>query len=415
MRILIVNLIKDDKKVGIIEKITGEYRKLERDAEIKIIDLGKESFKDCLGCFGCWVKTPGVCVHKDAMPDFYREYLKSDRAVLLLETAQGFLTGNNKAFIDRLIPLYHPYIDIIKNEMMHRYRYEKYPEMDFYFESKSLSREEENVLEDYLFRAAYHFRVESRRIAFDGEGIKIRNLGFRDAKPEFLKKESCMENKGKVIIYNGSPRGIKGNSLILAKEVAKGLVSAGLKEADYEIRNLIDQKSHKLWAEDFKNHSRHIFVFPLYIHSMPSIVMKFFEQLRPLSRENHITFVVQSGFLESAQSHYLRPYLSLLVKRLGAAYGGTVIKGGVEGTQMKPEQANRKLFDNFNRLGREIMKNGAVSDALINELGDSAHLKKSMILIYKVISLTGLTNFIWNMQLKKNRAYKERFNKPYIS
>jgi multimeric flavodoxin WrbA len=304
---------------------------------------------------------------------------------------------------------------VSQGEMMHRYRYEKYPEIDFYFDNSSLSGEEENVLEDYLFRMAYQFRVGSRRITTEGEGIKIRDLEYREAKPEFLKKESCTSKKGKVIIYNGSPRGLKGNSLILAKEIAKGLETEGLKETDYEIRNLTDQKSHKLCAEDFKNNSRNIFVFPLYIHSMPSIVMKFFEQLKPLSSENQMTFVVQSGFSESAQSHYLRSYLTLFVKRLGAAYGGTVIKGGVEGIQMQPEKANRKLFDKFNQLGREIMKDGAVSDALINELAGSIHLKKSEIVLFRIISKTGLTNFYWDMQLKKNGAFKERFSRPYVS
>jgi hypothetical protein len=54
---------------------------------------------------------------------------------------------------------------------------------------------------------------------------------------------------------------------------------------------------------------------------------------------------------------------------------------------MKPEEGNRKLFDKFNQIGREIIKDEVVSDTHINELAGTTHLKKSTILLYKVVSL----------------------------
>lgn len=413
MKILIINLIDDERGIEITKKAEAEYKKTEKNAEIKAMDLGKENYKDCIGCWNCWVKTPGVCIHKDSMIDIYREYVSCNRVVLILDTAQGFISGRSKAFIDRLIPLYHPYITIINGEMMHRNRYDNYPDIDFYFNSSGLSIEEESVVEDYAFRVAYHFRVSARILECHDEELKFKKLEYREAKPEFVKGQSMSENRGKVIIYNGSPRGLKGNSLILAQETVKGLKAEGLNETDYEIRNIADIKSHDLWAEDFENHSRHIFIFPLYVHAMPSIVMKFFEKLKRFSKDVQITFAVQSGFSESAQSYYLRPYLSLLAKRLGAVYGGTLIKGGVEGIQIKPEKSNQKLFSMFNRMGSEIIKKGVVSEELIDRSADPVHLKKGEIRLFKIVELTGLINFYWDMQLKKNGAFKERFAKPY--
>ena len=34
-------------------------------ADIKLIDLSKLKISNCVGCFGCWVKTPGKCVIRD--------------------------------------------------------------------------------------------------------------------------------------------------------------------------------------------------------------------------------------------------------------------------------------------------------------------------------------------------------------
>ncbi len=36
-------------------------------AQIDIALLGKKDIKRCAGCFTCYVKTPGQCVHKDDM------------------------------------------------------------------------------------------------------------------------------------------------------------------------------------------------------------------------------------------------------------------------------------------------------------------------------------------------------------
>ena len=45
----------------------------EAGAEVKTVFLQKKKINYCLGCFNCWVKTPGVCVHKDDMPELAEE------------------------------------------------------------------------------------------------------------------------------------------------------------------------------------------------------------------------------------------------------------------------------------------------------------------------------------------------------
>ncbi len=34
-------------------------------AEVEAIELRRKTIKNCIGCYTCWTKTPGMCVHKE--------------------------------------------------------------------------------------------------------------------------------------------------------------------------------------------------------------------------------------------------------------------------------------------------------------------------------------------------------------
>ena len=34
-------------------------------AEVEVIELRRKTIKNCIGCYTCWTKTPGKCIHKD--------------------------------------------------------------------------------------------------------------------------------------------------------------------------------------------------------------------------------------------------------------------------------------------------------------------------------------------------------------
>ena len=36
-------------------------------AEVEVVELRKKTIRYCAGCFTCWTKTPGLCIHQDDM------------------------------------------------------------------------------------------------------------------------------------------------------------------------------------------------------------------------------------------------------------------------------------------------------------------------------------------------------------
>lgn len=389
------------------EKQDGEvYEAIQNlyDEPLKVVRLATKSITACIGCWNCWVKTPGRCVIKDQMAESYPDYVNSDAVILLIDTAQGFISHKAKAFLDRTIPHYHPYIKIVDGECHHVARYKCYPDMVFYYDTEGLTTQEEHVIEDYLYRTAYHFQSKAYRIVKDGS-LQLRLLESRKAKRQAVAFNS-IEPMEKLVIYNGSPRRSGSNSALILKKVLEALGDR------VEIRDLKEGDKWEEWAETFKRENHVMFFMPLYVHAMPSHVMGFIEKLQ--ASRGSISFFVQSGFPESSQSHYLEAYFEQLALRLGRTYIGTAIKGGVEGLQVRPAKAQEKIIEPMVKSIVNLVYEGSFNPNSIYQLAKPIRLGKGMEILFKVLTKIGLVNFFWDQQLKGNDAYEKRFDCPYL-
>lgn len=135
--------------------IISETGELHIPADFQL-NLKEITVKDCVGCWSCWVKTPGRCVHKD-LDAFYRAYISADEVIIFTKVSQGFVSGNLKSLFDRMIPLYQPFISYETGESMHLPRYEKYPDIEVYYEGEFETLEDQEIFEEYIERTFYQF------------------------------------------------------------------------------------------------------------------------------------------------------------------------------------------------------------------------------------------------------------------
>jgi multimeric flavodoxin WrbA len=387
--------LREKQTSEIIEAIGNLY-----DEPLKAIRLGEQSITACIGCWNCWVKTPGQCVLKDEMAASYADYVNSDTVILLMDTAQGFISHLSKAFIDRTIPHYHPYIEIVNGECHHAARYKCYPDLVFYYDTEGVTNQEEQVIEDYLYRTAYHFKSKAYRIVKEGS-LELHPLESRNAKNQAMAFAS-VEPMEKLAIYNGSPRRSASNSALILKKAVEALGDK------VEIRDLKEGDKWEEWAEAFKNEKHTMFFMPLYVHAMPSHVMGFIEKLQ--ASEGSISFFVQSGFPESGQSHYLEAYFEQLALKLGRTYLGTAIKGGVEGLRMKPAKAQEKIIGPMVKAIVNLVCEGNFNPMDIRQLAMPIRFGKGVAMVVKVLAKMGVLNTYWDQQLKENNAYEKRFD-----
>ena len=54
-----------------------------------MVDLSQQTIAPCLGCFGCWTKTPGRCVLRDDAVTIYPRIAKSSRVLYVSAVVFG--------------------------------------------------------------------------------------------------------------------------------------------------------------------------------------------------------------------------------------------------------------------------------------------------------------------------------------
>lgn len=95
-------------------------------------DIQSFSLKDmqiayCRGCFGCWVKSPGLCVIDDAGRDIASAVVNSDVTIWLSPIRFGCFNSILKKVIDRLVCLISPFFMRQNGLLRKKPRYVSYP------------------------------------------------------------------------------------------------------------------------------------------------------------------------------------------------------------------------------------------------------------------------------------------------
>ena len=87
--------------------------------------------KTCVGCFHCWLKTPGECVIPDRGQEFCRKLAHADKFTIVSRSYYGGFSPDVKAVMDRFIGYALPWFQMIDGEMHHLPRYERRLALDW--------------------------------------------------------------------------------------------------------------------------------------------------------------------------------------------------------------------------------------------------------------------------------------------
>jgi hypothetical protein len=80
--------------------------------DIEIIHLREKTIKNCIGCFTCWTKTPGICIHKDDMTkEIFPKWREADLAIYATPLYGHTMNAAMSTFKERTLPATQPFFE----------------------------------------------------------------------------------------------------------------------------------------------------------------------------------------------------------------------------------------------------------------------------------------------------------------
>jgi len=396
--------------------------KTELEAEghtVTQLDLRDLSLRYCIGCWGCWTKTPGLCSNPDDSPAMDKAVIQADFVLWAAPLKMGFPSELLKRANDKHLPLIHPYMVVDQGEAHHLRRYSKSPRVGLLLEKEaSTDKRDLEIVTNIYCRTALNFktRLEFSLTTESSVDDIVRRI-IQGSRPLPLPK-NLLPTQGEVIsppsqltLFNGSPRGPKGNTPIFLREIAAGFGGPS------ETHHLVQLKRTAEMVRAFSEAECVILGFPLYTDSMPGITKRFIEALKPLvGREGNppLGFVIQSGFPEGLHSRYVERYLEKLAARLGSPYLGTVVKGNGEGTRIMPPNMTENLFSNLQALGMGLASKGRFDPEILKVIAKPERFPAILGPVFRLFLRLPIAHGYFDSMLKENGVYEQRFATPHL-
>ena len=150
-----------------------------QNADNRYVDLSTMKISNCMGCFGCWVKTPGRCVIRDDATSVYPLIAQSSRLIYVSHVRYGGYDIVMKTMLERAIPIQKAFIRLYRGETHHVQR-AVFKKDALIIAYGCTDEEERNVFRRLIARNANNMLFKSWRIIFTQKS-QVQSLVEREA------------------------------------------------------------------------------------------------------------------------------------------------------------------------------------------------------------------------------------------
>ena len=122
--------------------------------------------QNCIGCFGCWIKTPGKCVIKDDYNNIGELFSQANNVVIISKCCYGGYSPFVKTVLERSISYLLPFFKITKNETHHKPRYKNRLQLAVYFYGEHITEQEMNTAQNLVKANSINFCALNYKVLF---------------------------------------------------------------------------------------------------------------------------------------------------------------------------------------------------------------------------------------------------------
>jgi multimeric flavodoxin WrbA len=265
-------------------------------AQVETFPLRETKLAHCLGCFGCWIKTPGICVEADAGREIAKAIIRSDVTVLFTPVTFGGYSPELKKMVDRFVQLASPFFQMDHGEVHHPPRYTHRPRLMVVGVQRHPNPPEAHVFKTLVGRNAINLHppsyaaevvlatddADALRGRFESLLTRSDELPFGDAAaslmPAPVMPGAAVEPVGarRALLIVGSPKTNEtSTSSVLGGYLVDRLKQRGWETESLTLRaSLSRPEGEGELLSSVERSGLILLVFPLYVDALPYLVTK---------------------------------------------------------------------------------------------------------------------------------------------
>lgn len=120
----------------------------------------------CIGCFGCWVKTPGRCIIKDDYKDMGQLFSKCEELLIISSCLYGSYSPFVRNVLDRSISFLLPYFINKNGETHHKNRYDNHFPLSVHFYGSGITKDEQETARELVEANSINFHCTGNEVYF---------------------------------------------------------------------------------------------------------------------------------------------------------------------------------------------------------------------------------------------------------
>lgn len=124
------------------------------------------SIRHCVGCFGCWVRTPGTCVLKDSYQHMGDRFAACEELVLITRNVYGGYSPFVSNVLNRSLPYVLPYFVFKEGETHHQQRYKQRFKFTVHFYGEGITEAERHTAQALTRANAINLDVSQYSVSF---------------------------------------------------------------------------------------------------------------------------------------------------------------------------------------------------------------------------------------------------------
>lgn len=121
---------------------------------------------NCIGCFGCWIKTPGMCVLKDSYNNMGELLSKCDELIIISRCIYGSYSPFIRNVLDRSISYLLPYFEGKNGETNHQNRYKNHFTLTVHFYGDNITIAEKETAMGLVTANGVNFHSSKNKVYF---------------------------------------------------------------------------------------------------------------------------------------------------------------------------------------------------------------------------------------------------------